>query len=151
VPPPPPPPAPTTSPYPPTPPVADPCAVAGLAGSRVARWGFDEGAGSVAQDSSGHAHTGMIAGATWVEDGVVGRALHFDGNSYVRVPRQADLDIDGAITMIAWFRPIALDDLQFTILSKASSSTTGYDMALYTGDVVFGRVGGADGQGRTLR
>ena len=144
---------PTAPPAPPVPPppAVDPCQPANASSAQVARWGFDEGQGLVAADSSGRAHAGAIVGATWIEDGVVGRALHFDGSDYVRVARQLDLDIDGAITMIAWIRPSTLDELQLTIMSKASSATVGYDMGLYTGDMLFGRVGGADGQGRTLR
>jgi hypothetical protein len=129
----------------------DPCAVEErMRGALVAEWRFDEGEGKVAGDSSGRGHDGAVMGASWASDGVLGRALHFDGHSYVEVPWNRDLDIDGAITLVAWIRPSTLDDLALTILSKAVSSTTGYDMGLHTYDVLFGRVGGADGAGRTL-
>ena len=44
----------------------------------VAEWHFDEGAGSVVEDSSGNGNDGVIYGATWVE-GKFGKALSFDG------------------------------------------------------------------------
>jgi hypothetical protein len=135
------------------PPAVDPCAspeLRSLGDGRVAQWRFDEGEGTNAADATGLGHKGAVVGATWIDDGVLGRALHFDGISYVQVARTQDLDIDGAITMIAWVRPSTLDELQLTILSKAVSSTTGYDLGIHTYDLLFGRVGGADGAGRTL-
>ena len=44
----------------------------------VAEWHFDEGSGSVVEDSSGNGNDGVIYGATWV-DGKYGNALSFDG------------------------------------------------------------------------
>lgn len=58
-------------------PSADPddyVAPAGLVG----RWKFDEGSGTVAQDSSGMGNNGNISGASWV-NGISGKALSFDG------------------------------------------------------------------------
>lgn len=42
-------------------------------------WKFDEGTGSVAEDSSGNDHTGTISGAGWVPGIDDGTALDFDG------------------------------------------------------------------------
>jgi len=51
----------------------------------VAEWHFDEGSGSVVEDSSGNGNDGVIHGATWV-DGKYGSALSFDGvDDYVSV------------------------------------------------------------------
>jgi len=45
----------------------------------VGYWKFDEGSGTTASDSSGHGNDGtLIGGPAWV-DGVVGKALSFDG------------------------------------------------------------------------
>jgi len=44
----------------------------------VGWWRFDEGAGNIVSDSSGHGNDGTIYGATWV-DGKHGKALSFDG------------------------------------------------------------------------
>jgi hypothetical protein len=51
----------------------------------VGEWHFDEGAGSVVEDSSGNGNDGVIRGATWVK-GKYGGALSFDGvDDYVTV------------------------------------------------------------------
>ena len=44
----------------------------------VGWWRFDEGAGTIAEDSSGYGNDGTIYGATWV-DGKYSKALSFDG------------------------------------------------------------------------
>jgi len=53
----------------------------------VAAYGFDEGSGTSAADSSGNNHTGtLVNGPTWTT-GKYGSALSFDGiNDYVNVP-----------------------------------------------------------------
>ena len=45
----------------------------------IGEWHFDEGTGITAFDSSGSGIDGDIFGATWIEDGICGSALHFDG------------------------------------------------------------------------
>ena len=39
----------------------------------------------VTKDYSGYNNNGAVNGSTWIQDGVVGGALSFDGNDYVRV------------------------------------------------------------------
>jgi hypothetical protein len=57
----------------------------------VGWWRFDEGAGSIAADSSGNGNNGTVYGATWVT-GKYGQALSFDGASnYVEIPSSAIL------------------------------------------------------------
>jgi hypothetical protein len=50
--------------------------------SAIAEWRFDEGAGSVAGDSSGHNHPGTISSATWTT-GTFGTALAFNRSGTV--------------------------------------------------------------------
>ena len=55
----------------------------------VGHWGFDEGSGSVAHDTSGNGHDGTFEGnPQWVA-GYFGGALEFDGDSRVEVPDPA--------------------------------------------------------------
>jgi len=53
----------------------------------VAHWKFDDGSGTIAQDSSGNGYDGTLFGEpTWVA-GQIGGALEFDGtNDYVELP-----------------------------------------------------------------
>jgi len=70
-------------------------------GSPVGYWKFDEGAGSVAFDSSGNNFDGTVNGANWT-DGVLNKALEFDGqDDYVEVLDSAELN-PPAITVAAW-------------------------------------------------
>ena len=72
-------------------------------------WALDEGAGTVATDSSGHSNDGAINGAVYAGSGapVPGSAdaLSFDGvDDYVQVSDNAELDISTAITVAGWIR-----------------------------------------------
>jgi hypothetical protein len=130
--------------------MADPVAQVRQVDNRLAAyWLCDEDEGDVLHDLSGNGNDGTIAGATWAE-GVMGKALSFDGRSSVKVSRSASLDLDSAITMIAWVKPATLGDLQLTILSRGISSTDGYDMGIHYSNRLFGRVGSGSGADRTL-
>ncbi len=53
----------------------------------VAAYGFDEGSGATALDSSGNNNNGTITNATWTASGKFGSALNFNGsNAWVTVP-----------------------------------------------------------------
>jgi len=87
------------------------CAPVGAAPDegQVAYWDFDEGAGDVLHDRSGHGNHGRIHGATWVASGR-GYALSFDGeNDYVDCGNPPILDITGPITLQAWVHPVAVN------------------------------------------
>ncbi len=71
----------------------------------VAAYAFDTGAGTQAQDASGHGNTGDITSGTWAR-GRYGDALRFNGvDSVVRVPPSRWLDLTRAMTLSAWIRP----------------------------------------------
>jgi hypothetical protein len=58
----------------------------------VGWWHFDEGAGSLAIDSSTNGNNGTIHSATWIS-GKIGNALSFNGiNSYIEVPDSSSLN-----------------------------------------------------------
>jgi hypothetical protein len=74
-----------------------------------AAYSFDEGAGTVLGDASGHTHTGTIMGATWTPGGRFGNALSFDGvNDWVTVVDTPDLDLGTDMTLEAWVYPTVL-------------------------------------------
>jgi RHS repeat-associated protein len=79
----------------------DPEAPAGL----VAAYGFDEGSGGTASDSSGYSNDGTISGAAWTTAGKYGKALSFDGtDDAVSVPDADSLDLTSAMTLSAWVK-----------------------------------------------
>ncbi len=68
-------------------------------------WRLSEGTGSVMHDVSGHGYDGVIHGAAkWVE-GPSGKALAFDGSSFVEVPFQQTSRLQGAMTIEALICP----------------------------------------------
>jgi hypothetical protein len=73
----------------------------GNMGAPAGYWKFDEGAGSVAFDSSGNNFDGAVNGANWT-DGILNKALEFDGqDDYVEVLDSTELN-PPTITVAAW-------------------------------------------------
>ncbi len=91
-------------------------------------WGFNEGTGTTARDSSGNGNNGTLGGAgvTWAAGGKNGAALSFDGASgNVTVPNATSLSFGSSYTLEAWVRPSTLSGWQ-TILIKETTSGCGY-------------------------
>jgi hypothetical protein len=84
----------------------------------VAWYQFDEGAGTIANDTAG-GHNGTINGAAWAA-GKVGGALSFDGvNDYIRVPDNPSVRFtqNSSFTLCTWINPISTNG-QGALLSK---------------------------------
>ncbi|MDA0168685.1 choice-of-anchor D domain-containing protein [Solirubrobacter taibaiensis] len=74
-------------------------ASAGLVGA----WGFDEGAGTTATDSSGKGNNGTISGATRTAGRLGGGGLSFNGrNNWVTVANNASLNLGAQMTLEGW-------------------------------------------------
>ncbi|GIX06788.1 MAG: hypothetical protein KatS3mg115_1191 [Candidatus Poribacteria bacterium] len=72
----------------------------------VAYWPFDEGKGRIAADASGNGHDGEFVGEPLWVPGYFGTALEFTTPAdYVRVPDHPALDLEEAVTWMAWFSP----------------------------------------------
>ena len=71
----------------------------------VAHYRFDEGAGAIAKDSSGHGSDGEIHGARYVQRGE-GFCLEFDGiDDFVDCGNPPALDFRKTVTLEAWVFP----------------------------------------------
>jgi glucose/arabinose dehydrogenase/chitodextrinase len=87
----------------------------------VAAYGFDDGSGASAADSSGNGNTGAVSGAAWATAGRYGSALSFNGtSSRVVVPDADSLDLTTALTVEAWVRPTALSAWRTIALKERS-------------------------------
>ncbi len=102
----------------------------------VATYGFDEGSGTSAADSSGSGNHGTLTGgATWSPQGRYGGAISFDGvDDRVVVPDSASLDLTTGATLEAWVQPNALGTKWRTVLFKTQSANHVY--SLYAHDSV---------------
>lgn len=96
----------------------------------VAAFGFEEGTGSLAGDSSGHANHGTIAGAVWHNTGRFGKALKLDGvDDWVTIADSAALDLSTGLTLEAWVYPTAAVD--GTVIVKESADGLAYGLYSY--------------------
>ena len=114
----------------------------------VACWKFDEGAGTIAGDSSGNGNTGTLVGAPEWTTGIREGALSFDGvDDFVQVPHSASLGITGnAISVGLWMKPtITLDGESHPVnfvgkgMSYVMQLEHDYDTGelLYNGELTF--------------
>jgi hypothetical protein len=71
----------------------------------IGRWKFDEGAGTLASDSSPTGNNGTLQGGTIWTTGKTGTALNFDGGSgYVRVGADLSQWLGGTASLSAWIK-----------------------------------------------
>jgi glucose/arabinose dehydrogenase len=96
---------------------------AGLA----AAYGFNEGSGSIAADSSGNGNQGTLSSPTWTASGRFGSALSFDGTDD-RVT-SASLTLGPTFTLMAWVQNPSNASYETIV-------TIGRDRDLYLGDGV---------------
>ncbi|MEM7476504.1 MAG: LamG-like jellyroll fold domain-containing protein [Planctomycetota bacterium] len=76
-----------------------------LARGLVGHWTFDEGAGTIARDTSGRDNHGTVMGGAKWNKGIIRGALEFDGtDDFVSIPHESQFDITGSITVSAWIR-----------------------------------------------
>ena len=93
----------------------------------IGLWRFDEGAGRIANDSSGNSNQGTIHGeAEWVE-GISGKGLHFDGiDDYIDCGNHPSLNPwIGDFTIEAWIKTSSAkpDD---SVMNKTESTLEPY-------------------------
>ncbi len=86
----------------------------------VASLDLNEGAGTVAHDSSGNGNNGVITGATWSTSGRLTNALQFNGSGWVTVPDSSSLDLTAGLTLEAWVNAATLGDWQAVIVKEQS-------------------------------
>ena len=103
----------------------DPSTIVGL-------WLFDDDEEDIAIDSSGNGNDGTFVGKPKFIAGKFGKALEFDGASYVNIPDSNSLDMDDQITIMFWVRSdkVMVDmwnDRQVVV----SKSAREYDIGIY--------------------
>ena len=67
---------------------------------------LDEGTGNTAKDASGNGLDGSLRKIAWVEFGVQGKAVRFNGkNSVISLPLSKKLELNKAMTLSVWIKP----------------------------------------------
>jgi hypothetical protein len=118
---------------------------------RVLHWGFNEGSGTTANDSSGNNNAGTISGATWqAEEGCfIDKCLKFDGsNDVVSKTYSGDTDLDpgsASFSVGGWFRHSSTISGTDTMISRADGlNGVGYKLYMNSsGNMCFGIDGSA--------
>ena len=89
---------------------------------------FDEGSGDVARDASGNGNDGEITGAKWAA-GKMGKALDFDGTSFVEVPSSDSLEsLEEEMTIAAWVNPQLSGSAWQGIITKGDDAVEHFEM-----------------------
>jgi len=98
-----------------------------LYGSTVALWHFDEGAGSIAYDSTTYSNAGTLSGTLWKTDEVIkGRSVWFDGSDdYVSVIDSVSLRMSGNISFSGWINWDSWANDHDTFIEKGTHDTSG--------------------------
>lgn len=88
----------------------------------VAAYGFEQGAGGVAEDSSSQNNDGTfdpLTGPQWSANGRFGKALLFDGtDDWVTVPDASSLDLTSDMTAMAWVKPLSTTGWRSVLLKE---------------------------------
>ena len=88
----------------------------------VGWWRFDEGSGTVANDSSGNGNDGTFNGDPQWAAGILGGALEFDGtDDYVEVPDNESLHLWERFTLAAWIYQV--ESSSSRIIDKIGAGT----------------------------
>lgn len=94
-------------------------------GEKLYVWHFDEGVGKQTKDATAGLIGKFNGDVTWT-DGILNKAVQMAGEAgkpdYIEVPHSDEIDIDKAITMMAWIYPDELlaggQENKFTIFYK---------------------------------
>jgi len=97
----------------------------------VAAYGFNEGGGASATDTSGNGQSGVTTGSTWTA-GKFGGALSFDGAAdWVTINHTPLLSLTSGMTLEAWVKASSVTNWRCVILEEGSG---GLSYGLYAGD-----------------
>lgn len=94
----------------------------------VAAYAMNEGTGTTTADASGKNNTGTLVSATWA-DGKYSKAVSFDGtSSRVSVPDSPSLRLTTNMTLEAWVRPVAGQNIAHAVIIKQHDTGLAYSL-----------------------
>jgi type II secretory pathway pseudopilin PulG len=94
----------------------------------VGEWSFNEGSGSIVNDTSGNGNNGNWSGSSWVDNEIkeLGKAGNFGGTNYVTITdpgTNSVLDLINKVTIEVWVNPTNPDLFPQYIVNKDTSYT----------------------------
>ncbi|HUI26871.1 MAG TPA: LamG-like jellyroll fold domain-containing protein, partial [Candidatus Kryptonia bacterium] len=100
----------------------------------VAKWSFEEGAGTVVSDSSGAGNNGTAEnGMTWGVGKIGGGGVFDATNDDVRVANSTSLNITGTgLSLETWVKPTAVDSIRVLVHKELQ-----YSLAISSGQLTF--------------
>jgi hypothetical protein len=100
----------------------------------IGYWPFDEGSGNVAYDFSGNKNNnGTLVGSPTYTDGIIGKALTFNGSSdYVTLKNTASINLGNGVTFSAWIKRNAASE---PIISSYNGQIAPKGFGLWVGDL----------------
>jgi mono/diheme cytochrome c family protein len=104
-----------------------------LPGDLLARWAFDEGAGTEVAESGDPQHRGKIVGKAEWATGKLAGALKFDGNTHVDLGEIAGFERSDKFSYGAWINPGSQDALAVLARMDDGAAHRGYDLLLAEG------------------
>ncbi len=113
----------------------------------VGSWSFDEGTGTIVNDSSGNNNNGTLYNGPIWTDGQVNKTLSFDGvDDYVDCGNDESLNITDAITIEGWFQSNEGTNYGMIISKMTGWRASGYWMSYDKGLYIFNVGKGSDYQ-----
>jgi len=113
----------------------------------VGAWTFDNISGATVYDDSGNNNNGTAYGGPAVVDGVVGKALQFDGvDDYVIAGNISAINKDNNYTFSAWINPYQVSS-RVTIFENSQGCSNRNGMNIESNLVKFGYYNGASWYG----
>ena len=105
-----------------------------------AHWGFDEGNGTTAADSSGNGHVATLgSGASWTVGRFGGHAVALDGTATGTVVSAGPtVDTGHSFSVAAWVRPSDVTGVR-DIVSVRGTNAPAYELQLRDGHLTFAR------------
>jgi len=101
----------------------------------VSRWTFNEGSGSIAYDSAGN-NNGQLVNARWLNNGVNGTAIRFDGNGdHLVVSDEPSLDFDQNMSILMWLR--LQTNSGVALIGKGLNDQDNFDLLVIGGELYF--------------
>ncbi len=104
----------------------------------VAYYSFDNIEGKILKDDSGNGHDGIIYGNPRVVDGIKGKALEFDGNSYVYLGDTLTGKVQNQLTVSVFINPKMNSMYRYGHIIFYDGSNGEFQLAIHGNTIYFG-------------